>query len=140
MVIPQQCLFCTFEPEYIISENEHAFATYFPRAIKIGHLVVAVKNHKPSFTDITDEEARSVMSLGLLVATIAKDLIDAEKYYVVSIGDLDHHFHIHLLPKKASDVAMGKYIMLDGGWKGEVGENITADHVLEFIAAIRKRL
>ncbi len=135
-----ECLFCKFDHRYIIAENEHAFATYFPRAIKIGHLVVAVKSHKPTFTDITKEEAQSVISLALTVANKAQEMTGAQKYYVVSIGDMDHHFHFHLFPKKPGDAPMGKYIMLDSGWKGEVGETVTAEQVSEFIHEIRRRL
>ena len=135
-----ECLFCGFDKKYIVAENDYAFATYFPRAIKPGHLVVATKAHKPTFTDISDAEARGVMSLGLSVATVAQKMIGAQKYYVVAIGDMDHRFHIHLLPKMANDAPMGKYIMLDGGWKGEVGKTVSREQVIDFIEQVRRRL
>ena len=134
----EKCIFCDFDDQYIIATTELSFATYFPRAIKKGHFVVAVKQHLPTFCDLSTEQVTDMMALALKLAKIAQPLLGAEKYYLAAIGDLDHHFHIHLLPKLAADAPMGKHIMLDSGWKGEVGETVSAQDVLDLIQVLRE--
>ena len=134
------CIFCNFDKKYVISENKHAIATYFPRAIKKGHFVVAVKKHIPTFTELDIEQARDIIDLALKLAKVAEQILNTEKFYIVSIGDKDHHFHFHLLPKQKTDTPMGKHIMLDEGWKGEVGESINDDEVKDFIEKLKNSI
>jgi diadenosine tetraphosphate (Ap4A) HIT family hydrolase len=131
------CIFCNFQEKYIIAESEYAFATYFPRAIKKGHFVVAIKEHLPTFTDLSIEQAGDLIQLALRLAKKAEVLLRADKYYLVAIGDKDFHFHVHLLPKLSNDTPMGKHIMLDEGWKGEVGQAVSEEEVSEFINMLR---
>jgi len=136
----QPCIFCNFEKKYIIDESDHSFATYFPRAIKKGHFVVAVKEHIPTFTDLNAEQASDLLRLALRLTQQAEQILGAEKYYLAAIGDKDFHFHIHFLPKLPGDPPMGRHIMLDDGWKGEVFEDITEEEVFEFINALRNSI
>lgn len=134
----QDCIFCNFEAKYIITETSLSLATYFPRAIKKGHFVVAVKDHLPTFTDLNEEQVKDLSALALKLAKVAQKIVGAEKYYLVAIGDLDRHFHVHLLPKLVTDEPMGKHIMLESGWKGEVGQNVSEDEVHQFILSLRE--
>jgi len=115
-----------------------SFATYIPKAIKKGHFVVATKDHVSTFSELDEAEATDLISLALKLAKTAQRIVGAEKYYLASIGDLDPHFHIHLLPKMADDPPMGKHIMLETGWKGEVGQIVTHDQALQFIDLLRE--
>lgn len=137
MTSDNKCIFCNFDPEYVIKQTDLSFATYISKAIKEGHFVVATKDHVPTFSELTEPEAADLISLALRLAKAAQRLIGAEKYYLVSIGDLDPHFHIHLIPKMAEDSPMGKHIMLESGWKGEVGQVVTHDKVRWFIESLR---
>jgi diadenosine tetraphosphate (Ap4A) HIT family hydrolase len=139
-VIQHNCAFCEFDSRYIIAENAYVFALYFPRPIKKGHLVVALKAHKPTLVDIIDEEARELMSMALSVAKVAQELNGAAKYYLVAIGDSDLHYHLHLLPRNAGNPSMGRHVMLKDGWAGEVGETVTPEEMLEFVEAAREQL
>jgi len=134
----EPCIFCKFEQKYVIAESKYSLATYFPRAIKKGHFVVAVKEHIPTFTGISYEQASDLFQLALRLSKEAERLLRSEKFYIAAIGDKDRHFHIHLLPKFPENPPMGRHIMLDDGWKGEVGEEVGEKEVLEFINAMRK--
>lgn len=134
------CIICNPQPEHIITETALSIATYFPRAIKKGHYVVAVKEHVPLFTDISEEQAADVAVLSLRLSKIAKDLIGAEKYYSAVVGDKDAHFHVHMLPRLPGEPPMGRHIMLDEGWKGEVGVDVTEEDVAQFIASLKAEL
>ncbi len=134
----KSCIFCNFEKRYIITETDYSFATYFPRAIiKKGHLVVAVKEHIPTFTGLSMEQFSDISQLSLRLAKKAEKILNAEKYYLAAIADKDLHFHIHLLPKLKGDLPMGRHIMMDEGWKGEVGQTVSDEEVMEFIKVLR---
>jgi len=134
----KSCIFCNFEKRYIITETNYSFATYFPRAIiKKGHLVVAVKEHIPTFTGLSMEQCSDISQLSLRLAKKAEKIINAEKYYLVAIADNDLHFHIHLLPKLTGHLPMGRHNMMDEGWKGEVGQTVSEEEEMEFIKVLR---
>ena len=134
------CIFCNFEEKYIIKETDLAIATYFPRAIKKGHFVVAVKDHLPTFTDVSSEQAKAVIELALEVSKVMEKLTGAEKTYIAAIGDKDLHFHIHLFPKLKTDAPMGIHIMTDAGWKAKVGQEVLDHEVQELIVEVKKLL
>jgi diadenosine tetraphosphate (Ap4A) HIT family hydrolase len=133
----ENCIFCNSEKRYIIKETELAIATYFPRAIKKGHFVVAVKEHLPTFSDISPEQAKAVIELALEISKVIEKKVGAEKTYIAAIGDKDLHFHIHLFPKLTTDAPMGIHIMTDAGWKKEVWQDVTDQEVMELIEEIK---
>ena len=133
----KDCIFCNYEERYVIKETENAIATYFPRAIKKGHFVVAVKEHLPTFTDISAKQAQDVITLALELSKAMEKLVGAEKTYIAAIGDKDLHFHIHLYPKLKSDAPMGVHIMAPSGWCGEVGHDVSDDEVQALIAELK---
>ena len=133
----ENCIFCNYEKKYIIKETDLAIATYFPRAIKKGHFVVAVKEHLPTFTDISPEQAKAVIELALEISKVMEKIVGAEKTYIAAIGDKDLHFHIHLFPKLKTDAPMGIHIMTDAGWKKEVGQDVSEQEVQELITEIK---
>jgi len=135
-----QCIFCSPQRKYIIAENENAIATYFVRAIKKGHFVVAVREHIPTLTGLTTKQLCDISELMLQVSKIVESELDAEKMYVAAIGDKDHHFHYHIYPKLKSDTPMGKHIMLNQGWKGEIFTEQSEDEVINFVELIKEKI
>lgn len=134
----KSCVFCQPDKRYIIRQSEYCIATCFPDAvIKPGHFVVAVKDHVPSFSELSPEQASDLMSFAARLAKKAEVLAHAEKYYLVAIADQVPHFHLHLLPKMPDDAPIGKHIMSDTGWKGEVGKDVSPDAIQEFITALK---
>ena len=83
------------------------------------------------------EQFSDISQLSLHLAKKAEKILDAEKYYLAAIADNDLHFHIHLLPKLKEDSPMGRHIMMDEGWKGEVGQTVSDEEVMEFIKVLR---
>lgn len=133
----KNCVFCAFDPRYIIEENVHSFGAYFSSSIKRGHIIVALKDHICGFSYLSDEQVRGVFSLAHRLAKKAQALIGAEKYYIASIADVVPHFHVHLLPRMAGDPSIGPFIMGDTGWKGQVGQAIHPDELLNFIKSMQ---
>lgn len=135
-----KCIFCDYDPSTVIQETSLVVAIYFPRAIKKGHFAVAVKRHVSTFCDIREDEVFEIMSMGFRIARKAQRQFGAEKYYMVAIGDKDPHFHIHMLPKLPGDVPMGKHIMSESGWMGEVGQIVPKEEVSDFVRVLRDAL
>lgn len=133
------CIICNAPERYTIGTTDLSIATYFPRAVKRGHFVVATREHLPTFTDISPEQAADVFRFARELAGAAEPYVGAVKTYIAAIGDRDLHFHIHLFPKRADEPPMGPHIMSPAGWAGEVAEEVSEDEVLAFIAALRER-
>jgi diadenosine tetraphosphate (Ap4A) HIT family hydrolase len=132
-----ECVFCGFDKQYVIEETEYSIATYSMDAIRKGHIILAVKEHVTTFTDLKPAQAADIFELALRTAKRAEEIIGAEKYYIVSIADMVRHFHVHLLPKMPGDPPIGRHIMGDEGWKGQVGETLAEKDIIEFIKIMR---
>lgn len=133
----ENCVFCNFDDSYILESNDNAFAAYFDCAIRPGHIVVALKDHVVSLSDLSTAQASDLMTLAARVAKKAEQLSAIEKYYLVSIADQTPHYHIHLLPKKTGDTPLGPSVMGDQGWKGDVGESVSEASIKDFVASYR---
>ncbi|HUP64401.1 MAG TPA: HIT domain-containing protein [Thermoanaerobaculia bacterium] len=112
------CSICALTEREIIAANDSAIAFFARDSIRKGHLVVAVREHRPTFSDVTDDEARGVIAMARRLAAAAAPILDLEKFYLAAVGDVDRHFHIHLLPKKASEPKLGPFIFSAEGWAG----------------------
>ena len=132
------CVFCNFDKKFVLEESAHSFAAYFDCAIKPGHIVIALKEHVETLAGLSPEQAADMMQLASRVAKKAEALTGCEKFYLVSIADVTPHYHLHLLPKMPGDAPIGPHFMGDTGWRGEVGEAVTADDIDAFIAAYKK--
>lgn len=131
------CIICNPAEHHVIGSTELSIATYFPRAIKPGHFVVATREHLPTFTDIDPDQAADLFRFANKLAAQAQPLVGAVKMYIAAIGDKDPHFHIHVFPKLPGDPPMGPHIMAPQGWAGEVGQKVSEEEVRGFIEALR---
>jgi len=134
------CLFCNLKQDSIIAENLHAVATYNQNAIKTGHVVISTKEHIISFSDLSVDAAKSVMCLALKVSKVIENFMKLDKIYLLSAGDKEQHFHIHLLPKNETDEPIGQYVLTEKGWKGVVTNTVTELDVQDFIKKMKIHL
>ena len=133
-----KCVFCGFSADRALEQTDLSVALYTDDAIKKGHIILAVKDHVTSFSELSAEQAADIFSLGARVAARAEKLIGAEKYYIAAIADVVRHFHIHLLPKMPGEPQIGRHIMSETGWRGEVGTKMSKDELIEFIRDFRE--
>lgn len=40
----------------------------------------------------------------------------AERVYILALGDIDRHFHFHVIPRYAADPPLGRYVLGASGW------------------------
>jgi diadenosine tetraphosphate (Ap4A) HIT family hydrolase len=115
------CTICDWPADDILARNDLAKAFFARSPARPGHIVVAAAAHKPTIIDLAGDEATAVLRLARAVALAAAPLLGIEKFYLAAVGDLDPHFHFHLLPKKPDDERLGSFIFSAGGWQGHPG-------------------
>lgn len=103
------CLFCSFDKDKYIVENELAFGIFDKFPVNKGHMLIIPKRHFESFFDATKEEVSALYSL----IKEGKAYLDKEYapdgYNVgVNVGEYGGqtvmHLHIHLIPRYKGDV------------------------------------
>ena len=113
------CTFCNPNPDRVVFETALSYASVPDRPASPGHVVVVTKNHLRSLETLSEGEASDVFALSNRVAKVAAKQIGAERVYSLSIGDVDPHFHVHLLPKLREQSPLGPYVFGDKGWTAE---------------------
>lgn len=123
------CRICALRPADVLAENDSAFAFFVREPARVGHMAVAVRAHRPLLSDLTPGEAAAVLRLARALAAIATPVLEAEKFYLAAIADVDRHFHVHLIPKRSSDPRLGPFLFSPNGWQG--GPPAEADERIE---------
>jgi len=106
------------QKEDIIMENEKSIALHFPKAVKAGHFIVACKSQVRFIEDIPPDEMVAVSMMLQEVCKRVGKILNCERFYIASVGDFDHHFHFHAIPKFQDEPNMGKFIFSNEGWVG----------------------
>lgn len=130
------CRICGINPGDVLAGSALSKAFYSPEPLAAGHLVVAVRDHKPTMGDLSVSEASDLFSLARDIVFVAQEKMEVEKFYLAAVGDVDKHFHLHLLPKKKDDPGLGPFIFGPAGWKSKLAMPEAPDE--EFTEAIRK--
>jgi len=114
------CIFCNIEKNRIVLENKIAYAIYDNFPVSQGHMLIIPKKHFNNYFD-TDQYTKDKM---WELLDSCKELIDRKfipDAYNIGIncgeaaGQSVMHFHIHLIPRYAGDIANPK-----GGVRGVI--------------------
>jgi diadenosine tetraphosphate (Ap4A) HIT family hydrolase len=103
------CLFCDYDKNKYIAENELIFAIYDVFPVNEGHALIIPKRHFESFFDATEEEVNAIYRLIHEVKIINDKKYKPDGYNVgVNIGydagQTIMHLHVHLIPRYKGDV------------------------------------
>jgi diadenosine tetraphosphate (Ap4A) HIT family hydrolase len=66
-----------------------------------GWLVITSEAHVRGLWDLPAEAARELGPLASRTAQLLRDVLRAEHVYAFVLGDVLHHFHMHLVPRFA---------------------------------------
>jgi diadenosine tetraphosphate (Ap4A) HIT family hydrolase len=66
-----------------------------------GWLVVTSERHVRGLWDLPEEAARGLGPLASRAARALREVLHAEHVYAFVLGDVLHHFHLHLVPRFA---------------------------------------
>jgi diadenosine tetraphosphate (Ap4A) HIT family hydrolase len=90
----------------------------------LGRLVLAVRCHKGSFTELSEEEAQA---LGTKIRDIQKALRDywakafsndvLQRIYTVNLNEGEDHLHIHIFPRTKAMLWGGKKAVAVAAWE-----------------------
>ena len=70
-----------------------------------GWLVVTSDRHARALYDLDDAEAAGLGPLAARVMRAQRAALGAEHVYALALGDVLHHFHLHLVPRFADTPA-----------------------------------
>ena len=82
---------------------------------------------------MSDEEAADLMVTARRIAAELVPLTGVSKFYVAAVGDVDLHFHIHLLPRKPETPGLGPFIFGAEGWGSMIQAGIDDEAVRDDI-------
>jgi diadenosine tetraphosphate (Ap4A) HIT family hydrolase len=132
------CNICLIPEADIIARTAFSKAFFPTSSIAAAHIVVAVREHRPYLHDLTDGEAADLSVLARRIAAAARVPAGVEKFYSAAIGDVDLHYHLHLLPREPNTQGLGPFIFGPQGW---AGQRLTAESDVEgFRTRIRRSL
>jgi diadenosine tetraphosphate (Ap4A) HIT family hydrolase len=115
------CTICDWPDDEILTRDVLAKAFFVRSPARPGHIAVAVSAHRATLVDLEPDEAAAVLRLARDVAAAASPILGIEKFYLAAVGDVDPHFHVHLLPKRSDDHRLGPYLFSAAGWQGHQG-------------------
>ncbi|NOZ36870.1 MAG: HIT family protein [Gammaproteobacteria bacterium] len=110
-----RCIFCNVDKRNHILTNEDGIVL-LDDPVRPGHVLVGGHEHGSGLSDISPDTASSIMRLANRMAKIIVKTTNAEKVYVVAVGDKDKHFHVHLVPKMEEDPKLGPFVFGEKGW------------------------
>lgn len=105
----KKCLFCNYDKNQYILENELAFALYDHFPVNEGHTLIIPKRHFSNFFDASEEEVLALYDLIHKAKAIIDKKYNPTGYNIgVNIGEdagqTIMHLHIHIIPRYKGDV------------------------------------
>jgi diadenosine tetraphosphate (Ap4A) HIT family hydrolase len=110
---PDDCVFCLIEageaPASVVYEDDDVFAILSLHPFNPGHALVIPRAHAPHLTDVDDEMAARLLTVGKRIArSLDRSSIPCEGVnYLVANGDAAEqeidHLHLHVIPRVADD-------------------------------------
>ena len=130
------CIFCKIIKGEIPSVTVYEDDTFkvildrFPAAP--GHALIIPKVHADDMFDLPEETAAKLYPLAKKIATKIKEAVGAEGINIVQnngevAGQSVHHFHLHIVPRKAGDQII-------------LNKSSNADTTLEELEAVLKKI
>ncbi|KJU72929.1 HIT family protein [Clostridium baratii] len=103
------CIFCEYDKEEYIAENDLCFAIFDKFPVNEGHALIIPKRHFSNYFDATKEEIAAIYDLSHEVKKIIDDKYSPDGYNVgVNVnhegGQTIMHLHMHIIPRYKGDI------------------------------------
>lgn len=134
-----KCIFCDPAPGAVVYSGPLG-TVLLDDPIRVGHVLVGIKEHHANLHDVSPEEAGGLFQLASLVSKLVVSSTGAEKTYVVAIGDKDKHFHVHLIPKMSDDPPLGPHVFSGKGWAAFLPPDVDQSELQKLVLALRRSL
>lgn len=102
------CVFCDYDPKRYLAENEYFYAIQDKYPVAKGHTLIVLKRHCSTFFELTPEEVIALQEITLKMKQELDVHYSSEAYNLAmncgrAAGQSIDHFHLHIIPRKASD-------------------------------------
>ena len=111
----KKCTFCDLSQigDKIFAETTNFRAIYNLYPILPGHVLIIPKKHKVLLKDLSDKEVCEMMQFTKKVSNVIEDVFKAEglDFLIqdgVVAGQIIPHLHLHIIPRKSTDILQGK--------------------------------
>ncbi|ADQ13702.1 histidine triad (HIT) protein [Halanaerobium hydrogeniformans] len=103
------CIFCEYDKDKYIAENDLAFAIYDNFPVNKGHILVIPKRHFSSYFEAKAAEIEAIFKLTKRCKEILEVKYDPDGYNIgVNVnypgGQTIMHLHQHIIPRYKGDV------------------------------------
>lgn len=103
------CIFCDYDKEEYIAENDLCFAIFDKFPVNEGHALIIPKRHFSNYFDATKEEIAAIYDLSHEVKKIIDNKYSPDGYNVgVNVnhegGQTIMHLHMHIIPRYKGDI------------------------------------
>ena len=110
MTKKKKCIFCDYNREKIVEQNNLAYIIYDNFPVNEGHMLIIPFRHVDNFFELTEEELSAIYELLIKGQEKLKKKVKASGFNVgVNIGhdagQTVFHVHVHLIPRLPGDVA-----------------------------------
>ncbi len=120
----KKCTFCDFSQigDKIFAETSNFRAIYNLYPILPGHVLIIPKKHKVLLKELTDNEVCEMMQFANKVSNVIEEVFKAEglDFLIqdgVVAGQIIPHLHLHIIPRKSTDILQGKL------WRKELAQH-----------------
>lgn len=135
----EECILCNPAPDALVYRGDDG-VVLVDGPCRPGHILVGIKGHHPDLHDVPADEIASMMRLAVSTSKKIVAETGAQKTYVVAVGDKDRHFHVHLIPKMASDPSIGPHVFSEKGWASFLPTEIDEEEHRRIIEELRRSL
>lgn len=107
------CIFCEFENEKIVYENELAKAFFDQFPVNKGHMLIVPKEHKAEYFELSKDEVMAIHELLHKCKNHLSNEFGADGFNIgwncgPEAGQTVFHAHCHIIPRYKGDVEKPK--------------------------------
>lgn len=114
----ENCIFCKLAngdiPTYALYENEDFKVIFDAGPATLGHALILPKSHAENVFEMDDELLGKAHVLAKQMAAVLMEVFEADGINILqnnypAAGQSVFHYHIHLIPRKENDGAVGAW-------------------------------
>jgi diadenosine tetraphosphate (Ap4A) HIT family hydrolase len=123
---------------YFVMEIGHYVIYHAPVEKRlIGYLYVEPKRHVESWHHLTSSEKSELAEIIAQLEKMLYQLVQAERVYTLTVGEVVRHLHIHLIPRCASAAIAGLELIQRAAGPEGTGQPVNEADILHFIEKIK---
>ncbi|MDD3876070.1 MAG: HIT family protein [Bacteroidales bacterium] len=101
-----------------IQEFDYWILSVRPQQVTLGALVLSLKRHSDSLSDLREEESTELSLIFKYVEKILKPFCNYERINYLCLMMFDFHVHFHIIPRYNGFREFNNIRIVDNGWPG----------------------